>query len=197
MCCHVWAAEHRLGRAAVGRQRDACTQLHACSDRLQHPWVSFGQGSHVCCLGAREAPQGVWASRGRRLKPYPNPCMLLLQVHTLMQQSQAMTAQQLQAFAAQAQAVQAQGHPPAAAAPQKAAAGGAQQPGAALAPQLAQMSGVAANPRSPSPAPLPAAQPAAVMPAPPGVPRGSGEQLAAPDSSAPGRLPAMQVGQAD
>ena len=130
--------------------------------------------------------------------------MLLLQVHTLMQQSQAMSAQQLQAFAAQVQAVQAQGQLPGAAAPQQAVATGTQQPGAALMPQLPQMSGAIAKPCSPSPAQLPAAQPAAVMPALqqpaagmpafPGMLRGSGEQLAAPESSAPGRLLAVQVG---
>ena len=131
----------------------------------------------------------------------PSPCMLLLQVHTLMQQSQAMTAQQLQAFAAQTQAVQVQGQLPGAAASQQAAAGGVQQPGAALMPQLPQMSGATANPRRPMSGQLPGAaalqqaaaggaqQPgAALMPQPPQM---SGV-TANPRSPSPTQLPAAQ-----
>ena len=200
---------------------------------------------HMFAALKRDAPQGVRASRVRARssaqQPDPDSSIVLLQVHTLMQQSQAMTAQQLQAFAAQVQAGQGQGQLPGAAASQQAAAGGAQQPGtaftpqppqmsgvaanlrspfpgqlpgaaapqpaaaggaqqpgagAALMPQLPQMSGAAANPRSPSPAQLSGAQLPAAMPAFSGMLRGPGEQLAAPDSSAPSRLPAMQVGQA-
>ena len=153
----------------------------------------------------RDAPQGVRHSRlcarSSAQQRYPSPCMLLLQVHTLMQQSQAMTAQQLQAFAAQTQAVQIQGQLPGAAALQQAAAGGVQQPGAAPMPQLPQMSGVVANPRRPMSGQLPGAaalqqaaaggaqQPgAALMPQPPQM---SGV-TANPHSPSPAQLPAAQ-----